>query len=86
MFLHLGNNFLINTRDVIGIFDIENTSVSKATKKFLAAAEKNGRVVYCTYDMPKSFAVCLDRDLTEKVYISQMSCATLLKRFGRGYG
>ena len=70
MYLHLGNDFMVNTKEIIGIFDIENTSVSK--KK---------RVVNCTYEMPKSFVVCLDCDFTETVYISQMSCQTLLKRF-----
>ena len=35
MFLHLGNNYLVNTKDIIGIFDIENTSVSANTKEFL---------------------------------------------------
>ncbi|MGN0594223.1 MAG: extracellular matrix regulator RemB [Hominimerdicola sp.] len=81
MFLHLGNDYMVNTKDVIGIFDIENTSVSKITKDFLNESSKNRRVVNCTYEMPKSFIVCLDKDFTETVYISQMSCATLLKRF-----
>lgn len=80
MFLHLGGDHIINTKELIGIFDIENTSVSKITKKFLSTASKKKRVVNCSYEMPKSFAVCLDNDLTETVYISQLSCATLLKR------
>lgn len=83
MYLHLGNDFMVNTKDIVGIFDIENTSVSKNTKEFLNFAAKNKRVVNCTYEMPKSFVVCLDKDFTETVYISQMSCATLLKRVRR---
>jgi hypothetical protein len=83
MFLHLGNDYTVNTKEIIGIFDIENTSVSKITKDFLGNAEKNRRVVYCTYELPKSFVVCLDRELTETVYISQMLSATLLKRYKR---
>lgn len=83
MFLHLGNNYLVNTKDIIGIFDIENTSVfCRKIKKFLCVG-RNRRVVNCTYEMPKSFVVCLDKDFTETVYISQMSCATLLKRSKR---
>ncbi len=35
MFLHLGNYYLVNTKDVIVIFDIENTSVTANTKDFL---------------------------------------------------
>lgn len=83
MYLHLGADHIVNTRNIVGIFDIENTSVSKSTKEFLNNAEKNRRVVYCTYELPKSFVVCIDEELTETVYISQMSCATLLKRFSR---
>ena len=85
MFLHLGNDVLINTKDVVGIFDIENTSVSKTTKDFLNSASKNARVINCTLEMPKSFVVTLDKDFTETVYISQMSSATLLKRFKNKY-
>ena len=29
MYLHLGQDVVVRSRDIIGIFDIENTSVSK---------------------------------------------------------
>ena len=83
MYLHLGNDFIVNEKDIIGIFDIEKSSVSQITKQFLNNASKNLRVVNCTYEMPKSFVVCLDKDLTETVYISQMACSTLLKRHNK---
>jgi hypothetical protein len=79
MYLHLGNEQVILTKKIIGIFDIENTSVSKNTKDFLYSAEKNGNVIYVTSELPKSFVVCKDKD-GEKVYISQISAATLKKR------
>lgn len=82
MLLHLGNEVSVNTKDIVGIFDIEKSSVSKNTRDFLNGAEKKGKkIIYCTYDMPKSFIVTLDKDLTEKIYISQIACSTLLKRF-----
>lgn len=40
MYLHLGEETVVRGRDIIGIFDIENTSVSKHTKDFLAVSEK----------------------------------------------
>ncbi|WP_028511067.1 extracellular matrix/biofilm biosynthesis regulator RemA family protein [Ruminococcus sp. NK3A76] len=86
MLLHLGNEISISSKEIVGIFDIEGSSVSKITRDFLNNAEKKGKkIVYCTYDMPKSFVVTLDEDLTERIYISRISCATLLKRFKRGY-
>lgn len=79
MYIHLGEETVVRSADVIGIFDIENTSLGKYTKEFLAASEKGGRVCNVSYEMPKSFTVC-ENDGEEKVYISQISAATLSKR------
>ncbi len=79
MFLHLGNECVVKKGDIIGVFDIENTSVSKDTKAFLAAVSKMGKVVYVTNELPKSFVVC-ERDGKITTYISQISVATLRKR------
>ena len=83
MYLHLGNDFIVNEKYIIGIFDLEKSSVSKFTRDFLAEATRNKRVVNCTEEMPKSFVVTLDDELTERVYISQLSCETLKKRAGK---
>ena len=79
MYIHLGEEIIVRSADVIGIFDIENTSLGKYTREFLAAAEKGGRVCNVSYEMPKSFTVC-ESGGEEKVYISQTSAATLSKR------
>ena len=85
MYLHIGNNYSVDIRDIIGIFDIENTTVEKCTKKMLERAEKEKHCVYTTYDMPKSFVITV-RNGAEKVYISQLSAATLRKRLDNGGG
>lgn len=79
MYLHLGMDTVVPTRDIIGIFDMENTTVSKLTRQFLADAQKGGRVVNVTPELPKSFIVCL-HGKEETVYISQISAATLRGR------
>lgn len=79
MFLHLGNDIVIRKSDIIGIFDIENTTTSKQSRNFLALAEKNGEVINVSYELPKTFVVCFDGQKTV-VYISPISSATLLKR------
>ena len=81
MYLHLGQNTVITTDDIVGIFDIDGTTVQKNTRDFLSKAEKNGNVVYVSAELPKSFIVCKD----EKVYISQISPATLLLRSEKNY-
>ena len=84
MYLHLGEETVVRMKDIIGIFDIENTSIGKHTRDFLTASEKGGRVVTvgalaAGYEMPKSFVVC-ESGGDEKVYISQISASTLKKR------
>ena len=86
MYLHLGQDVVVRSRDIIGIFDIENTSVSKITKEYLGGKEKEHRVVNVSSELPKSFIVCSDGarlgegEIT--VYISRISCSTLKKRSG----
>lgn len=83
IYLHIGNNFSVDIRDVVGIFDIENTTVEKCTKILLDRAEKEKKCVYTSYEMPKSFVITV-KNGTEKVYISPLSAATLRKRLKDG--
>ncbi len=80
MYLHLGGDVVILKENIVGIFDLDTTTISKHTKKYLALAEKEGRVVNVSYELPKSFVVCIE-DEKAKVYINQISSQTLSKRF-----
>lgn len=80
MYLHLGMDKVITFDEIIGIFDLDTTTVSKSTRNYLAKAEKAGIVEIICYDLPKSFIVCKNKDGEDKVYISQISSTTLLKR------
>jgi len=82
MYLHLGQDTVVRTRDIIGIFDMDNATVAAATKRYLALAQKNGRVVSITDELPKTFVVCRNESGQVTVYISQISSATLKKRTG----
>ncbi len=83
MYIHLGQETVVSSRDIIGIFDLESTTVSKHTRKFLEKSEKNGQVVNVSYELPKSFTVCCEPGSNKKtVYISQISSLTLRKRSG----
>lgn len=79
IFLHAGNNVNIRKKDIVAIFDIDKTSTHKVTRDFLARAEKSGIVNSITDDIPRSFIVT-ERDGVRKVYISQLSPATLKER------
>ena len=75
MYVHLGNEITINDKGIIGIFDIENTSLGNDTRELLKKSTDTGKIVNVSYEMPKSFIVC-----DNKVYISQISASSLYKR------
>ncbi|MBQ4130965.1 MAG: DUF370 domain-containing protein [Clostridia bacterium] len=81
MYIHLGGDFVVNENNIIGIFDLEKTTVSKATRDFLSNAEKKKQVVNVSYELPKSF-ILTNKNNKNKVYISQISPNTLTKRQG----
>ena len=62
MYLHLGQSVVVPFRDIIGIFEMDNTTSSRLTRDFLARAERDGRVVDISGDLPKSFALCRARE------------------------
>ena len=82
MFLHLGGEYVIKEEDVIGIFDLDTSTISKHTRNFLNKKEKEKKVIYVSYELPKSFILVSNEKKEEKVYISQISSSTLNKRSG----
>ena len=80
MYIHLGQDTVVKKRDILGIFDLDTATVSARTRKFLSDAEKKGEVINVTQDLPKSFIVCSEKKGEKRVYISQISSSTLLKR------
>ena len=78
-YLHLGKGAVVRSDEIVGIFDLDITSQSHITRRFLAAAEKAGEVESASEDLPKSFVVCAGKG-GKRLILSQMNTATLLKR------
>ena len=76
MYLHLGSDVSVNVNEIVGIFDIEKVTVQSYMNEYLSDCQKNSKIYYVSLDMPKSIIVC-----TDTVYISNVSCLTLRKRF-----
>lgn len=79
MYLHLGQGKIVEKKSIIGIFDLDITSQSHLTRKYLASSEKAGQVINAAEDIPKSFVVC-ESGGERKLYLSQPNTSTLLKR------
>ncbi len=81
MFLHLGNDILIRSQDVIGVFDLDTSTISKHTRNFLKKAQEEDSVINITQNLPKSFIVSSSKKTSEfNIYISQISATTIKKR------
>ena len=47
MYLHLGQDTVVTLDEIIGIFDLDTTTVSKSTRNYLTNAEKAGGCGQC---------------------------------------
>ena len=83
MYLHLGQNVMVRNQDVIGIFDLDNTTWSFRTRRFLERAEQEGRVITVGDDLPRSFVLIQEGDGPPAVYITALSPAALSARAER---
>ena len=79
MYLHLGQDTVIETESIIAMFDIDACTVSKKTRDFLKQAQNNGEVINVSFELPRSFVLCRKNN-KNYVYISQLSTKTLSKR------
>ena len=80
MYLHLGSNIAVPTDDIIGIFDLDNASTARDTRRLLRAAEEEGMVTAVSGDRPKSLIGCCPQGSWQRVYISPLAPATLVGR------
>ena len=78
-YLHLGKETSIEINNIIGIFDMDTSTVSKHSRDFLKLCEKENRIVNVSYELPKSYIV-YDFDGEYSVYLSPLNTATLLGR------
>lgn len=84
MYVHAGNNRLIRTREIIGIFDMDTATMAQATRDYLRNAEKKGRMINIKEEIPKSFTVTVDESGNDEVYVSQISTSALVGRIYQG--
>ena len=80
MYLHLGQSVMVPYREILAIFDLDNASWAYKTREFLEQAEREGRAVWLTDDLPRSFILTESAAGKTTIYISPLSSAILKKR------
>ncbi|MDO4618175.1 MAG: DUF370 domain-containing protein [Clostridia bacterium] len=79
MYLHLGGDKSVDIKDIVAIFDMDNTTISARGRKFLNETTKRGEIVDVSEDLPKSYVVT-EVGGKSRVYISSLAPQTLIKR------
>lgn len=79
MYLQLGQETVVRTKDIVGIFDMDNTTVQKSTRDFLKRAEQEKEVKYASFDLPKTFVIT-EKNNRSEVYVTHLATSTLFKR------
>ncbi len=79
MYLHLGGEVVVSSKDLVGIFDLDTAGASEITKQYLKKCEKEMMITSITDELPKS-AVIVESDFGMRVYLSQISSVTLKGR------
>ncbi len=79
MYVGIGGDMAVRDRSIIGIFDLDNTTTSRHTRRFLHEAERHGVVIDVSGELPKSFVLTQELGM-ERVYLTQFNTAAIDRR------
>ena len=80
MYLHLGGEKIIRSKELIGIFDLSVEKSSKLFKEFITYYKENNLITAISDEEPKSLVIT-----ENNLYYSPVSPATLRKRVNHGW-
>ncbi len=83
LYLYLNENKVIKSQNIIGIFDLDSTTVSKKTRNFLQKSQKKDKISTVDSELPKSFLLCETSAKDDEVVINKFSPKTLLNRLNQ---
>lgn len=73
MYLHIGNGITVRKKSIIGIFDLDSSTVSAVTKRYINKNEKEGNIIYGDSDLPRTFVLHEEGSGEEKKYKIKLS-------------
>ncbi len=79
MYLYIGQDTLINSADILGIFDSDTSTVSEVSRATLKQAQGEGRLISVCDKLPKSYVLAC-RGGENVIYMSPFSPKILKKR------
>jgi ABC-type lipoprotein release transport system permease subunit len=79
MYLHIGNNNVINSKNIIGIFNIETIKKTDEYKKIIKKIKEKNNLNNISENTEKTL-VLTEQEKHTKAYITNISSITLGKR------
>lgn len=83
MYVHIGQDFIVPTKSILCIIDMDTATWSKHTRNLIQRLTKEGRVVELFDDLPRAGVLC-GGTLGEHLYLTGLSSVTLQKRAVQG--
>ena len=80
----MGEDKIVRSRNIVGIFDLDTSTVKKTTRNFLNSNEKLKKVETLSSEIPRSFVVCDDSTEKNKIFLSPINSTTLMKNKSNG--
>lgn len=80
MYVSIGPEKIVESEKIVGIFDIDTSTATKATKELLKAAEKRKMTEMTGDGIPKAFVLMTDG----KIYFSQFAAKIIKRRAEKG--
>ena len=77
--IFIWGDYVLNDRDIIGIFNLETTTITPRGREFLNYAQKNGAVVSLSDELPQSY-VLADGAVVDTVYLSSCRLPAMRRR------
>ncbi|WP_026691800.1 extracellular matrix regulator RemB [Alteribacter aurantiacus] len=75
MFIHLGGDQVIRSKDVVAILDYQSRGLSQDNQAFLSNGKEQNHITQISADLVKSVVITTDR-----VFLSPISSLTLKRR------
>lgn len=79
MYIHIGKDFIINSKNIIAIFNIDYVKNTKEYKALYKSMEENNEIIKISDKKAKSF-ILLEENQKKKAYITNISVNTIGKR------
>ncbi|MBP3436440.1 MAG: hypothetical protein J6K61_00835 [Clostridia bacterium] len=86
MYISIGSGRYVRKKNILGIFDLDNATVSSVTRLLLTKKEKEGSLVSVKEDIPKSIVIVSSPKREQKkkeksfFYLSKFSSGVLAAR------